>query len=84
MKIGILQAGHAAPAMAELNAGYDAWNRGDYKTAVREWRDLAAQGVRRSQKTRRIGLFRGLGGILVAEEDLDALVVGGARMGQAR
>lgn len=34
----------AAPAMAELNAGYEAWNRGDYATAVREWRDLAAQG----------------------------------------
>ncbi|MXO89414.1 SPOR domain-containing protein [Pontixanthobacter aquaemixtae] len=36
--------GVAAPALAELNAGYDAWNRGDYATAVREWRDLAAEG----------------------------------------
>ncbi|MDN3646156.1 SPOR domain-containing protein [Pontixanthobacter aestiaquae] len=34
----------AAPVMAELNAGYEAWNRGDYKAAVREWRDLAAEG----------------------------------------
>ncbi len=34
----------AAPAVAELNAGYEAWNRGDYQTAVREWRDLAAKG----------------------------------------
>ena len=34
----------AAPALADLNTGYEAWNRGDYKTAVREWRDLAAKG----------------------------------------
>lgn len=34
----------AAPALADLNAGFEAWNRGDYTAAVREWRDLAAAG----------------------------------------
>ncbi|GAA4643098.1 hypothetical protein GCM10023115_10580 [Pontixanthobacter gangjinensis] len=34
----------AAPAMADLDRGFEAWDRGDYTTAVREWRDLAASG----------------------------------------
>lgn len=34
----------ASPAMADVKAGVDAWARGDYATAVREWRDLAAKG----------------------------------------
>lgn len=34
----------AVPAAAELNAGYQAWQNGDYEKAVREWRDLAAAG----------------------------------------
>ncbi|WP_271439249.1 SPOR domain-containing protein [Pontixanthobacter luteolus] len=34
----------AAPATAELNAGYEAWHKGDYTRAVAEWRDLAAAG----------------------------------------
>ncbi|MFZ1743518.1 MAG: tetratricopeptide repeat protein, partial [Pontixanthobacter sp.] len=30
--------------MADLDRGYQAWDRGDYNTAVREWRDLSAKG----------------------------------------
>ena len=36
--------GWAAPAMADLERGYAAWDNGDYSTAVREWRDLSAKG----------------------------------------
>lgn len=34
----------AAPAIADVKAGVDAWSRGDYVAAVREWRDPAARG----------------------------------------
>lgn len=34
----------AAPALADVKTGVDAWARGDYDTAVREWRDPAAKG----------------------------------------
>ena len=34
----------AAPAWADLNAGMDAYHRGDYATALREWQPLAEQG----------------------------------------
>lgn len=34
----------AAPALADVKAGVDAWSRGDYADAVREWREPAAQG----------------------------------------
>ncbi|OZA91531.1 MAG: hypothetical protein B7X57_10075, partial [Erythrobacter sp. 34-65-8] len=36
--------GWTAPASADLERGYAAWNSGDYPSAVREWRNLAAQG----------------------------------------
>ena len=36
-----------APAMADTKAGVDAWNRGDYTTAVDEWRKAAIAGDRR-------------------------------------
>ena len=32
------------PAWADFQAGMDAYNRGDYATALREWRPLAEQG----------------------------------------
>ena len=32
------------PALADLNRGYEAWDRGEYSTAVTEWRDLASRG----------------------------------------
>ena len=34
----------AAPARADLQAGLDAYERGDYDTALKEWRPLAEQG----------------------------------------
>lgn len=33
-----------APAMADTKTGVDAWNRGDYKAAVDEWRKAAIAG----------------------------------------
>lgn len=35
---------HGAPALADVKAGVDAWQRGDYKKALAEWRGPAAQG----------------------------------------
>ena len=34
----------AAPAIAEVKAGVDAWTAGDFATAVREWAGPAAEG----------------------------------------
>lgn len=34
----------AAPALADVKAGVDAWSRGDYAAAVREWEAPAAAG----------------------------------------
>ncbi len=34
----------AAPAGADFEAGVEAYNRGDYATALKEWRPLAEQG----------------------------------------
>lgn len=34
----------AAPALADTKDGVDAWERGDYKTAVDQWRTAAAKG----------------------------------------
>ena len=35
----------AAPAWADYQAGVDAYERGDYETALKEWRPLANQGL---------------------------------------
>lgn len=32
------------PALADVKAGVDAWSRGDYATAVREWQSAADKG----------------------------------------
>ena len=34
----------AAPTWADFQAGRDAYKRGDYDTALKEWRPLAEQG----------------------------------------
>ncbi len=34
----------AAPALADVKKGVDAWERGDYPAAVKEWRPLAIKG----------------------------------------
>jgi hypothetical protein len=42
--VAVLVAGLAGPVGADLDAGLDAWERGDYATAHQEWRSLAEQG----------------------------------------
>jgi len=39
----------AVPTWADFEAGIEANNRGDYATALREWRPLAEQGAARAQ-----------------------------------
>lgn len=39
----------ASPAAADLKAGVDAWNAGDYKAALAEWRPLANRGNANAQ-----------------------------------
>ncbi len=39
----------AAPAWADFQAGLDAYERGDYHTAMKEWRPLAEQGLAAAQ-----------------------------------
>ena len=34
----------AAPALADVKAGVDAWGRGDYRRAIEEWREPAVAG----------------------------------------
>lgn len=41
---GAALAAGAAPALADVKAGMDAWDRGDLATAIREWEGPAAQG----------------------------------------
>lgn len=40
----LLMASASAPAFADVKTGVDAWQRGDFPAAVREWRPLADQG----------------------------------------
>ena len=40
----LLAAFAAVPALADVKAGVDAWSRGDYAAAVREWEAPAAAG----------------------------------------
>lgn len=42
--LGLVAAMWAAPLLADVKAGVDAWSRGDYDTAVREWRQSAING----------------------------------------
>lgn len=44
MAAGCILLAMAAPALADVKRGVDAWAEGDYATAVREWRDPAARG----------------------------------------
>ncbi len=39
----------AAPACTDYEAGKEAYYRGDYDTALKEWRPLAEQGIARAQ-----------------------------------
>jgi cell division septation protein DedD len=41
---GLMALGMASPALADVKAGVDAWERGDFAKAIAEWRDPAAKG----------------------------------------
>lgn len=62
----------AAPALADVKAGADAWSRGDYTVAVREWQQPATSGDPDAQfnlgQAYRLG--RGVGRDLAKAEDL--------------
>jgi len=52
----------AAPAWAgDLQAGVEAYNRGDYATALKEWRPLAEQGDALAQYNLGVMYFMGRG-----------------------
>jgi uncharacterized protein len=61
--------GLAAPAWADFNAGEKAYHRGDYATALREWRPLAEQGHAAAQYS--LGLLYA-NGQSVAKDDVQA------------
>ena len=44
MAAGLIALGMASPALADVKAGVDAWERGEFDRAVAEWRDPAASG----------------------------------------
>ncbi|MFN3475395.1 MAG: SPOR domain-containing protein [Blastomonas sp.] len=44
MAAGLIALGMASPALADVKAGVDAWERGEFERAVAEWRDPAAKG----------------------------------------
>ncbi|NOW47062.1 tetratricopeptide (TPR) repeat protein [Novosphingobium sp. SG751A] len=41
---GLLGAAASLPALADVKAGADAWGRGDFPAAIREWQPLADKG----------------------------------------
>ncbi len=51
----------AAPAWADFQAGWEAYERGDYATALREWRPFAEQGNATAQYHLGIMYDNGLG-----------------------
>ncbi|MDP7056148.1 MAG: sel1 repeat family protein, partial [Alphaproteobacteria bacterium] len=46
---------------ADLQKGFDAYHRGDYATALREWKPLAEQGNARAQNNLGVMYEKGLG-----------------------
>lgn len=44
LTFGLTAALLAAPALADVKAGVDAWSRGDYAAAIKEWRQPAIDG----------------------------------------
>ena len=53
--------GPTAPARAGLDEGVAAYDRGDYATALREWRPLAEQGNAKAQYNLGAMYYSGLG-----------------------
>jgi uncharacterized protein len=61
----------ASPALADVKAGVDAWSRGDYPTALKEWRPRAIAGDADAQFNmgQAYKLGRGVGADLKQAED---------------
>jgi len=59
----------AVPAWADYKAGEDAYNRGDFATALREWRPLAEQGDALAQYNLGVLYRKGRG---VPQDDVQA------------
>ena len=59
----------ATPAWPDYKAGEDAYNRGDFATALREWRPLAEQGDARAQYNLGVLYRKGRG---VPQDDVQA------------
>jgi uncharacterized protein len=59
----------AVPAWADYKAGEDAYNRGDFATALREWRPLAEQGNALAQYNLGVLYRKGRG---VPQDDVQA------------
>ena len=60
----------AAPAWAGFDEGTAAYNRGDYATALREWRPLAEQGDANAQYNLGLMTYHGRG---VPQDDAQAV-----------
>ncbi len=73
----------AVPAAAELTAGYEAWQRGDYTRAVREWRDLAAAGNADAQYNMAQAYRQGKG-VAKNEKQAEILLAKAAAQGHIR
>ena len=57
----VLTIGLATPVWADLQSGIDAYKRGDYATALKEWRPLAEAGNANAQYKLGIMYFKGQG-----------------------
>ena len=66
----VLMFGLAAPAWAGFDEGLAAYKRGDYATALREFRTLAQQGEAKGQNGLGVMYARGQG---VAQDDVEAV-----------
>jgi uncharacterized protein len=42
--VGLILSVASAPALADVKAGVDAWSRGEYEAAVKQWREPALKG----------------------------------------
>ncbi len=61
--------GPTAPAWAGFDEGVAAYNRGDYATALREWRPLAKQGNAKAQHNLGVIYDKGRG---ITQDDAEA------------
>ncbi len=68
--VAVLMFGLAAPAWAGFDEGLAAYKRGDYATALREFRTLAQQGEAKGQNGLGVMYARGQG---VAQDDAEAV-----------